>query len=159
VRKGNEAGNFNLAAGESNSFTTNLASKGPSQIIVYWNDSTGSETKTSTNASGIACTHATSATTNETAIFEGSLETGVRVAPNPLMEGGIWISFPSGEGMRIFGVQVYDLSGKILDQTLFEVGKAGGEFFWSLDHSSWNEGVYVLSAQSTSESYRLNLLK
>ncbi|MFV8838500.1 MopE-related protein [Salinimicrobium soli] len=159
VRKSNEAGNFSLAPGEENNFTTSLSSKGPTQVSFYWNDPLGNQIKTSINASRSACATAPSAASVENVLFVESVETSFTVAPNPIKGNGLWLSFPSAQTSRNYSVQIYDFSGKVLATTLIEVGANGGDFFWSLDFSSWTQGVYILTAESSAEKFEFNLVK
>lgn len=158
-RKGSANGAFTLGVGESKSFATSVSSKGATQIIVYWKDSSGTETKTTLNASGQSCSTVVANSTEAFAAQPLQPANQFQVYPNPLQEGGLYLNFPSADIDETFSLAVYDLSGKILATSSIVVSKAGGEYYWSFDHTYWNQGSYFLKAISSSRSYEVQLVK
>ena len=159
VRKGSESGTFLLGPGEATSFTTQLASKGSTQVIVYWMDSTGSEIKTTVNASGTPCsTTASAAALN---VETTSIESGeaIKIFPNPIQENGFYISFPFELENQSFTAEIYDYNGRFLTSTTFVVPAEGGDIFWNLDHSEWDQGVYILKLRNEMNEYQSQLMK
>lgn len=160
IRKGSESGTFILEAGESNNFTTALASKGQTQIIISWNDSNGAETKMSLNASGASCTTA--------AAFSSNLNEGEQtsepiqepvVYPNPIAEDGFYIRFAESLGGRNYHAAIYDFTGRLIQENFFDVPLGGADLMWHMDTSAWDSGIYILQLQSGGQSYQINLAK
>jgi hypothetical protein len=54
---------------------------------------------------------------------------------------------------------VYDLSGRMLANTRFDLGPDGGRYHWNLDHSQWAKGVYVLVLKGDSLSEQIKIVK
>ncbi len=81
------------------------------------------------------------------------------VYPNPLDSEAIWLQFSAREIDEIFEIGIYDLFGRRLDSTTIEVSKNGGEYFWPVDHSSWEQGFYVLRAKSGTQEFKIKLMK
>ncbi|SDL34199.1 Por secretion system C-terminal sorting domain-containing protein/CSLREA domain-containing protein [Salinimicrobium catena] len=159
VRKSNESGTFTLGAGETTTFTTQAASKGQTQVSVYWMDSFGGEMKSTVNASGTGCSSPASVSTvkADTSTFQNSEE--VSVFPNPIDETGFYISFPNALGGQSFTAEIYDNLGRVLVQTIFEVPSEGGNIFWNIDHSGWSEGIYILNLMGPYQQYQVQLMK
>lgn len=155
VRKGSESGAFSLNPGESNEFTTAVVSKGQTQVIVYWNDSTGTEVKMQSNASGTSC--AMAATISEDQSYAS--EEVPFAYPNPVESNGFYISFSEGFGEKSFDAAIYDLNSRLIEHGSFMVPSGGGNIYWNVNTESWNSGVYILKLESNTESYQLNLIK
>ncbi|WP_324721061.1 MopE-related protein [Salinimicrobium sp. HB62] len=158
VRKG-ESGSFTLDAGATTQFDTAVASKGQTQVVLYWNDSTGAETKTSANASGTECM--ASASLNGTAgDTEGETPGEAPYAyPNPIESNGFYVSFPEHLGGLQFSAGLYDVNNRLMSTKMFEVPVGGGDIYWSINTERWKPGVYFIRLDGSSESYQINLLK
>ncbi|PTX41436.1 putative secreted protein (Por secretion system target), partial [Christiangramia gaetbulicola] len=81
------------------------------------------------------------------------------IYPNPLEPEGVWLEFSAREINEDFEIRVYDLYGRQLTQTSISVSKEGGSYFWPLDHSGWEQGIYILRATSNSQEFRRKLMK
>ena len=81
------------------------------------------------------------------------------VYPNPIQSDGFYISFPSATAGEIFEANIYDYNGRLLIQHQFEAPAGGGEVFWNLDHSGWDQGVYILKLISSAETFEFHLMK
>ncbi len=157
IRKGSESDTFLINAGETIQFITSMASKGQTQVILYWNDSSGVETKITANASGNSCMSAALSTTETDSTI--SLQEMPSVYPNPIGQDGFYISFSNSYSGKTFGASIYDLNSRVIAQNLFEVPQGGGNLFWAIDTGSWLPGVYVLNLDDGNEKFQINLLK
>lgn len=160
VRKGSESGAFTLNAGETTEFVTSVASKGQTQVILYWNDSTGAETKISANASGTDCT--ASASLSSTNVGEEKTPGEAPSAyPNPVESKGFYVSFPENLGGAYFTGSVYDMNNRMIGSNVFDVPLGGKDIYWNISTEGWEPGVYILRLDSNSSpgSYQINLLK
>lgn len=100
------------------------------------------------------------ALTTMTLAESNSLETQELSAyPNPLNSEAIWLQFSPREVDEIFEIGVYDLYGRRLDHTTLEVSRNGGEYHWPLEHSGWEEGIYLLRATSPTQEFRIKIVK
>ena len=155
LRKREDFGNLTVPPGES-FFTSGTASKGPTQVTIYWNNSSGSETKTNANASGITCPSSSAIMGDE---IIGDTDPAVKVYPNPVTSEGIWLHFAERNKKAQFKIVAYDLSGRKMAETLVSVDESGGDILWDVDHSRWIEGIYVLNISSGNEIYQIKILK
>ncbi len=79
--------------------------------------------------------------------------------PNPIGADGFYISFPAElEGQKFTG-NLYDYQGRFLIGKDFQVPVGGGEIFWNLDHSGWDQGVYILKVQGPATEDQIHLIK
>ncbi|TRO63319.1 MopE-related protein [Christiangramia sabulilitoris] len=81
------------------------------------------------------------------------------VYPNPLEAEGVYLQFSERGTDETFVVRVYDLYGRQLAETNFSVSQYGGEYFWPLDHSGWEQGIYLLRAKSNTQEFQIKLVK
>ncbi len=81
------------------------------------------------------------------------------IYPNPLEPEGVWFNFSPRELDENFHVGAFDLYGRQLDETSLEVSKDGGEYYWPLDHSGWEEGIYLFVVKSSTQEYRIKVIK
>lgn len=158
VRKGSESGAFLIDAGETVQFTTSVASKGPTQLILYWKDGTGTETKISANTSGRSCTTATTSFENNV-MEDSAIDEAPYVYPNPIEENGFYVSFSENHGGKIFNAAIYDLNGRLIGQNSFNVPNGGADLFWQVNTESWIPGVYVLKLNNRAVEHHINLAK
>lgn len=149
---GDSSGTFSLVAGETIQITSGIVSKGKTQIVVYWNDPTGTELNKSTNASGIACSGSQSA-------MDSSLTPELFVSPNPVNEGGIGIYFTAVNTDGILNAVIYNSSGQQMASQSFSIKSGTTSLIWDLDHSSWIEGVYILNVTINNETYQAQFIK
>ncbi|WP_211224625.1 CARDB domain-containing protein [Salinimicrobium xinjiangense] len=83
----------------------------------------------------------------------------VTAYPNPMAGDGFWIDFSSEFGGQTFQVRMFDFNGRLLVEKQIEVSTGGGAQFWNLDHSGWDQGVYILKLQGPSKEYQIQLMK
>ncbi|AVR46855.1 hypothetical protein C7S20_17195 [Christiangramia fulva] len=81
------------------------------------------------------------------------------IYPNPLQPEGVWFNFSPREIDETFHVGAYDLYGRQLDETSLEVSNNGGEYYWPLDHSGWEEGIYLFVVKSSTQEYQIKVIK
>ncbi|MGM1057408.1 MAG: GEVED domain-containing protein [Bacteroidota bacterium] len=155
LRKKEDFGNLTVPPGDSY-FSSKVASKGSTQITIYWNNSGGSETKTNANASGITCTSSSTIMGDETT---EDTNTAVKVYPNPVNSEGIWLRFAERNKKAQFKVVAYDLSGRKMAETVLSVDTPGADILWEVDHSRWIEGIYILNISSGNEIYQIKIIK
>ena len=86
-------------------------------------------------------------------------EVNITTYPNPIESDGFYIVIPSEAGGETLEARIHDYSGRLLIQKLIEVPVNGGEIFWSLDHSEWDQGVYVLKLTNGNREYQTHLMK
>jgi subtilase family serine protease len=79
--------------------------------------------------------------------------------PNPMAADGFWINFSSEVGGQTFRARMYDFNGRLLVERTIEVGAGGGAQFWNLDHSGWDQGVYILRLAGSTKEYQVQLMK
>jgi hypothetical protein len=79
--------------------------------------------------------------------------------PNPMAGDGFWINFSSEVGGQTFRARMFDFNGRLLVERQIEVDHGGGAQFWNLDHSGWDQGVYILKLQGPSKEYQIQLMK
>ncbi|MHA6281031.1 MopE-related protein, partial [Salinimicrobium sp. CAU 1759] len=136
-----------------NIFITPVADKFPTQVVIYWNDSKGKSKKRTLASTGPLCQE-------ENTIYSSSLlETGVTAYPNPMGADGFYLSFPAELGGQIFTGNLYDYNGRFLIGQDFQVPIGGGDIFWNLDHSEWDQGIYILKLQNSVHNYQIQLMK
>ncbi len=154
LRKREDFGNLTVPPGESY-FTSGVASRGSTQVTIYWNNSSGVETKTNSNASGITCTSAT-AMEDETM---GDTSENLSIYPNPISSEGIWLHFAEREKASEFEVVAYNLNGYKLAGTVVKVAASGSDILWEVDHSRWIPGIYIVNATNGEEMYQIKIIK
>ncbi|MFD2518395.1 T9SS type A sorting domain-containing protein, partial [Salinimicrobium flavum] len=153
LRKENTS-DFFIAYPGDNKFSTPVAEKFPTQVIVTWKDSKGKDKKRTMASTGPQCP-------NPGASLEATSDAviGITAYPNPIGEDGFWLSFPEGAGGQTLQGGIYDYNGRFLISQKFEVPVGGGDIFWNLDHSEWDQGVYILRLVSPSNEYQVQLMK
>ena len=119
-------------------------------LTLFWQDKSGVSKRSIIVAKDLECGGAIMATSEE--FSEGM------VYPNPIADNGFWIEFPEEVGGQTFQAQIFNLSGQLLTKNVFEVPANGGELFWELDHSLWNEGTYPLVISNASRTFRVHLM-
>ncbi len=159
IRKGSESGVFVLNAGDSQQFTTSIASKGQTQLILSWNDSNGTAVSMNSNASGTPCKSGAASTSTTRTTSDTFSNEILIIYPNPVEENGFYISFPQSYGGKNFDAAIYDLNSRLIGETNFEVPQDGANLFWAIDTGGWIPGVYILNLNSGSEAYQLSLMK
>ncbi|WP_345012189.1 thrombospondin type 3 repeat-containing protein, partial [Christiangramia aestuarii] len=142
-------GSFFALPGDNYFYSPNNP-KGITQVVIYWKDSKGKEKKRTMTSTGCY---------TKSTLSLSSTSYQLTVSPNPLEPDGLWLKFSDRGIDELFTIRVYDLYGRQLDTIKLEVSKDGGEYYWPLDHSGWEQGVYVLRAKSESQEYQIKLLK
>ena len=154
LRKREDSGNLTVPPGDTY-FTSGTASKGSTQVTIYWKNTSGSETKTNANASGITCPSSSAIMGDEI----GDTDPAVKVYPNPVTSEGIWLHFAERNKKAQFKVVAYDLSGRKMAETVVSVDTSPTDILWEEDHSRWIEGIYVLNISSGNEIYQIKIIK
>ncbi|WP_159039972.1 MopE-related protein [Christiangramia fulva] len=132
-----------------NYFYTPVHPKGITQVTISWKDSKGKEKKRTMVSTG--CYSAS------LSLYSNSYR--LTVYPNPLQPEGVWFNFSPREIDETFHIGAYDLYGRQLDETSIDVSKDGGEYYWPLDHSGWEEGIYLFVVKSSTQEYQIKVIK
>lgn len=158
VQKASGGGPVMVPSNGSVEISTGAASKGPTKVTFYWNNSSGIETKTMLTSSGSQCT---SSATLSSALLSTEVQMGMplQVYPNPMSGDGLWLEFAPEDKNVAYQGYVYDLSGRIMAGTQFEIGNAKTKYHWDLDDSAWSTGVYFLIIKSDEHTYRFKIMK
>ncbi len=83
-----------------------------------------------------------------------------RAYPNPLSTTGLWIEIPAAEYHQVVRPQIFDLNGKMMTNTIFEVeANKSAKYLWQFDHQNWNSGVYVLIVNTPTGIQKVKLMK
>lgn len=156
VHKTNQSGTTVAQPGETLIENLQVASKGSTQLIIYWSDENGSY-KLSSNSSGISCT-----TTSAQFIEAEELQivaTDLEVYPNPISEEGIWLYFPYREYSSVYSAYLFDINGRLLESKIFEVPVGGEKFLWQINQSRILQGIYILKVTNPYENFEVKLMK
>ena len=101
--------------------------------------------------------------TNEISTTGGLTEsviTETRAYPNPLSPNGLWIEIPAAEYQQVVQSQIFDLNGKIMTYTMFEVeANRSAKYLWKFDHQNWTSGIYVLMVNTPTGINKVKLIK
>lgn len=149
---GTNSGSFELAGGELIEFTSGKVDKGKTKIEVYWSDPSGSQFSSSAVVSGLECTGSISTTSS-------SESEEFYISPNPITEEGIGLYFTTVTNNSDMSVSVFNSSGQLMASQTFPLTAGTDHQFWELDHSSWEEGTYVLQANLSNETYQVQFIK
>jgi hypothetical protein len=80
--------------------------------------------------------------------------------PNPLSPTGLWIEIPAAEYHQVVRPQIYDLNGRMMTNTIFEVeANRSAKYLWQFDHQNWKNGVYVLMVNTPTGIQKVKLMK
>ena len=83
-----------------------------------------------------------------------------RAYPNPLSPKGLWIEIPAAEYNQVVRPQIYDLNGRMMTNTIFEVeANRSAKYLWQFDHQNWKNGVYVLMVNTPTGIQKIKLMK
>lgn len=150
---GPDSGSFAIGPGEEIYLESGISAKGNTQLILYWADSAGMETKTSLTTSGIDCSTLSYSSQNF------SEANDFYVSPNPIDSGSIGMYFSPSQENSLLTISVYDQVGRQVATGAFTVRAGVDNFLWEVDHSTWAPGTYILNADWKGQIYRLQFVK
>jgi hypothetical protein len=141
-------------------FTTPVAPKGPTQLVITWLDSKGKQTKRTIASQGEKCvSSASTKIANGGDVQDHKSFIAVEVYPNPLLGQGLWIELPPMDKTSVVQARLYDMSGRILAEASFTNGAEGSKHYWKLEHSQWGSGMYLLMLRGDSFYQQVKILK
>lgn len=145
-------GVFELSPGQYTEFSSGISDKGKTQIIVNWTDGSGAEYSSSVNASGIECSGTLSST-------ESSSADEMYISPNPIGPEGINLYFTPPASDSELSTSVYNSSGQLMASEVFFIPSGTDHVLWEIDHSSWEEGSYILQATLNGQEHSIQFIK